>query len=327
MKVVGTAGHVDHGKSALVKALTGIDPDRLVEEQKREMTIDLGFAWLDLPSGEQVGIVDVPGHRDFVENMLAGVGGIDAVIFVIAADEGVMPQTKEHLAILDLLKVPAGVVALTKSDLVEAEWLGMMKDDIRKFLTPSILKGAPIIPVSSKTGEGIDELKRQLGNILNLVKPRLNNSHPRLPIDRIFTITGFGTVVTGTLLDGFLKVGEEVEVAPQGLRGRIRGLQTYKKKVIQAGPGSRVAVNLSGLDVAQIKRGNVLIEPGQYQPTTFFDAKVEAIHDSSRPLKHGEVLKIFKGQLRSWHTSVCSRWMNCRRGRLAGHNSRQNPPS
>jgi len=206
-----------------------------------------------------------------------------------------MPQTKEHLAILDLLKVPAGVVALTKSDLVEAEWLGMMKDDIRKFLTPSILKGAPIIPVSSKTGEGIDELKRQLGNILNLVKPRLNNSHPRLPIDRIFTITGFGTVVTGTLLDGFLKVGEEVEVAPQGLRGRIRGLQTYKKKVIQAGPGSRVAVNLSGLDVAQIKRGNVLIEPGQYQPTTFFDAKVEAIHDSSRPLKHGEVLKIFQG--------------------------------
>jgi selenocysteine-specific elongation factor len=295
MKVVGTAGHVDHGKSTLVKALTGINPDRLKEEQKREMTIDLGFAWLTLPNNEQVGIVDVPGHRDFIENMLAGVGGIHAVIFVIGADEGIMPQTREHLAILNILQIKAGVVALTKCDLVDHEWLEMIQEDVRQFLAGTTLEKAPIIPVSSKNGAGLEQLKVELSSILATIPQRKINGHPRLPIDRVFTISGFGTVVTGTLLDGSLKVGSEIEILPSGVRGRIRGLQSYKQKEDTIQAGSRCAVNISGVDVGQIQRGDVVVEPGQYETTQRFDADIEMLSDASGPLHHGDEVKLFTG--------------------------------
>ena len=208
MRVIGTAGHVDHGKSTLVAALTGIHPDRLKEEKEREMTIDLGFAWMDLPSGETVGIVDVPGHRDFIENMLAGVGGIDAVLFVIAADEGIMPQTREHLAILDLLEIPAGVVALTKIDMVDdPEWLDLVENDVAEVFKGTVLEDAPILRVSARKGIGLDALRNALDDCLRMQPARADHARPRLPIDRVFSITGFGTVVTGTLMDGSLESG------------------------------------------------------------------------------------------------------------------------
>ncbi|MGC8827133.1 MAG: selenocysteine-specific translation elongation factor, partial [Anaerolineae bacterium] len=232
MGVLGTAGHVDHGKSSLVLALTGIDPDRLREEKEREMTIDLGFAWLDLPDGQRVGIVDVPGHKDFIKNMLAGVGGIDAALLVIAADEGPMPQTREHLDILDLLQVKAGIVALTKIDLVDdPEWLELVEAEIAELLGGTSLEGVPIIRVSSRTGEGLDRLKEEIGRLMKSIGARQGKGRGRLPVDRAFTIAGFGTVVTGTLLDGPFRVGDEVEIQPKGLRARIRGLQSHKQKL------------------------------------------------------------------------------------------------
>ena len=220
MRVIGTAGHVDHGKSTLVAALTGIHPDRLKEEQEREMTIDLGFAWMALPNSEQLGIVDVPGHRDFIENMLAGVGGIDAVLFVVAADEGVMPQTREHLAILDILQIETGVIALTKTDLVDdPEWLDLVEADVSQAVQGTVLADAPLVRVSAKTQTGLDALVGALQTCLAQRPQRSDLGRPRLPIDRVFTIPGFGTVVTGTLIDGRFKLGEEVEVMPAGLRG------------------------------------------------------------------------------------------------------------
>jgi selenocysteine-specific elongation factor len=246
MRVIGTAGHVDHGKSRLVYALTGIDPDRLREEQERQMTIDLGFAWMTLPNGESIGIIDVPGHRDFIENMLAGVGGIDAALLVIAADEGVMPQTREHLAILDLLDIKQGVVALTKKDLVEDEsWLELVRGDIEQLIASTHLADAQIVPVSATTGEGLDLLINALSDVLDETQLKQDLGRPRLSIDRAFTISGFGTVVTGTLIDGVLQVGQEIEILPVGIQGRIRGLQTHKTQIEQAVPGSRVAVNLT----------------------------------------------------------------------------------
>ena len=212
MFVLGTAGHVDHGKSALVQALTGIDPDRLAQEKERGMTIDLGFAWLKLPSGQEIGIVDVPGHERFVRNMLAGAGGIDIAMLVIAANEGVMPQTREHLAILDLLGISKGVVALTKRDLVDKEWLDLVRLDIEELLKPTTLSGAPIVPVSAVTREGLPELLDIIDKQLANTQPKKDKGKPRLPIDRIFTISGSGTVVTGTLIDGSLNTGQEVEI-------------------------------------------------------------------------------------------------------------------
>jgi len=227
--VIGTAGHVDHGKSTLIKRLTGINPDRLKIEQDREMSIELGFAWLKLPNGEDIGIIDVPGHRDFIENMLAGVGGIDAALFVVAADEGVMPQTREHLAILDLLQIPAGVIALTKVDLVDdPEWLDMVETDLRETLRNTVLADAPIVRVSARSGIGLDELVQRIQEILSKRPHRPDLGRPRLPVDRVFTLPGFGTIVTGTLLDGHLSVGDPVEILPAGITGRIRSLQTHK---------------------------------------------------------------------------------------------------
>lgn len=296
MRVIGTAGHVDHGKSTLVAALTGIHPDRLKEEQDREMTIDLGFAWMTLPGGEQVGIVDVPGHRDFIENMLAGIGGIDAVLFVIAADEGVMPQTREHLAILDLLQVETGLIVLTKTDLVEGDgWLDLVEEDVRSTVKGTVLENAPIIRVSAKTGLGLDQLVSALEACLQSRPARPNLGRPRLPIDRVFTIAGFGTVVTGTLIDGRLSLGQEVEILPSGLRGRIRGLQTHKRKEQEASPGSRTAVNISGLDVEQIRRGDLLAFPGKYLPTRLLDVHFRLLPDTLGPLKHSSEGKFFLG--------------------------------
>jgi len=294
--VIGTAGHVDHGKSTLVQALTGINPDRLREEQEREMTIDLGFAWLTLPNGEQVGIVDVPGHRDFIENMLAGVGGIDAALFVIAADEGVMPQTREHLAILDLLRIPGGVVALTKIDLIDdPDWLELVQADVSEALQGTVLDGAPIIPVSARTGQGLAELTAALQEVLARPPPRPDRGRPRLWIDRVFTIGGFGTVVTGTLVDGHLEVGQEVEILPRGLRARIRGLQTHKTRIQRAVPGSRVAINLTGISKQDLARGDLVTTPGWLRPTTLTDVRLDLLRDAPFPLKHNAFVKFFCG--------------------------------
>jgi selenocysteine-specific elongation factor len=296
MHVIGTAGHVDHGKSSLVQALTGTNPDRLKEEREREMTIDLGFAWLTLPSGEEVGIVDVPGHRDFLENMLAGVGGIDAALFVIAADEGMMPQTIEHLAILDILQVQGGVVALTKIDLIDdPDWLDLVEDDISSALKNTVLETAPIVRVSSRTHQGIPELLDRLDDCLAERPPRPDLRRPRLPIDRVFTMAGFGTVVTGTLSDGSLHTASEVEILPSGLHSRIRGLQTHRRKEETAVPGSRTAVNLSGVNIEQVKRGEVLTYPGTYQPSRRIDVRFRLLPDLTLPLKHDTSVKFFLG--------------------------------
>jgi len=296
MRVIGTAGHVDHGKSTLVLALTGINPDRLREEQERQMTIDLGFAWMTLPAGEEVGIIDVPGHRDFIENMLAGVGGIDAALLVIAADEGVMPQTREHLAILDLLQVHRSVVALAKIDLVhEPHWLDLVREEIEQLLEHSGLSGSPIVPVSSTTGEGLEQLKHSLEQVLSAAAPRPDLGRPRLPVDRAFSIAGFGTVVTGTLVDGALEVGQEVQVLPGGQRARVRGLQTHKSPVQSAVVGSRVAANLTGIEVRQIRRGDVLVQPDSEQATTRLDVRFRLLADAPQRIRHNQAAKLFLG--------------------------------
>src|SRR3990172_2957920 len=296
MHVIGTAGHVDHGKSALVLALTGMDPDRLREEQERQMTIDLGFAWLTLPGGEEIGIIDVPGHRDFIENMLAGVGAIEAALLVVAADEGVMPQTSEHLAILDLLEVSRGVVALTKIDLVEdASWLDLVHEDVRHALDGTPLAQAPIVPVSSVTGQGVENLKAALAWVLQGSPPRCETGRQCMSVDRAFTISGFGTIVTGTLVDGALDVGQEVEVLPAGRRGRIRGLQTHKTKVEHADPGRRLAINLTGVEVGDLERGNVISTPGAYTPTRMLDVRFRLLAEADATLKHDQRVKLFLG--------------------------------
>ncbi len=295
MSCIGTAGHIDHGKSTLVKALTGIDPDRLAEEKERGMTIDLGFAWLKLPSGREVSIVDVPGHEGFIKNMLAGVGGIDAALLVVAADEGIMPQTREHLAILDLLRVRRGVVVLTKADLVDEEWIELVREEVAEQLQPTTLAGAEIIPVSAYTGKGLPALVAQLERIFDETEERHNIARPRLPIDRVFTMTGFGTVVTGTLLDGVFKAGQEVEVLPQGLKTRIRSLQTHRHQVEVATPGSRVAMNLANVPRTELERGNVVTLPGQLQRTMLIDARIQLLADAARPVGHNTLVEFYSG--------------------------------
>ncbi|MFQ6057874.1 MAG: selenocysteine-specific translation elongation factor [Anaerolineae bacterium] len=296
MRVIGTAGHVDHGKSVLVEALTGIDPDRLKEEKERGMTIDLGFAWLTLPSGQTVSIVDVPGHEDFIKNMLAGVGGIDAALLVVAADEGVMPQTREHLAILDLLRVKSGIVALTKIDLIDdPEWLELVEADVAELLEGTCLEGAEIVPLSARTGQGLDRLLAGLDRLLAATASRPDLGRPRLAIDRVFTIAGFGTVVTGTLIDGRFRVGQEVEILPRGLKSRVRGLQTHKRKIEEAVPGSRVAMNLTGVSTEQLQRGDVVTTPGWLAPTQLIDVRLQILPDAPKPLKHNVEVEFFSG--------------------------------
>ena len=282
--IVGTAGHVDHGKTTLIQAMTGINTDRLKEEQERGLTIDLGFASLALPSGRTVGIVDVPGHERFLKNMLAGATGVDIALLVVAADEGVMPQTKEHIDILGLLESRQGVVALTKCDAVEADWLGVVEEDLRDYLADTFLRDARIVRVSGVTGDGIPELVGEIDRLAEIAEARPASGPFRLPIDRVFTMTGFGTVVTGTLVSGTMKIGDAVRVLPKGIDSRVRGIQVHGKKQESAQAGSRVAVNLAGVEVADLERGDVLLPPGYLQASSAIDASVRVLEDAPRPL-------------------------------------------
>ncbi len=295
MFVLGTAGHIDHGKSVLVQALTGIDPDRLREEKERGMTIDLGFAWFKLPSGREVGIVDVPGHERFISNMLAGVGGIDLALLIVAADDSVMPQTKEHLAILDLLGVRRGVVVITKKDLVDEELLSLVALEVEELVRSTSLSEAPVVAESAATGEGLPEHISVIDECLNSTEPRRDIGRPRLPIDRVFTISGSGTVVTGTLIDGSLSRGQEVEIIPPGVKSRLRGLQTHMSRIDTASPGSRVAANLTGVTTSQLKRGDVLTNPGWLVATTMLDARLRLLPHVRRPLRHNANVSFYTG--------------------------------
>ncbi|HEX5836060.1 MAG TPA: selenocysteine-specific translation elongation factor, partial [Pyrinomonadaceae bacterium] len=282
--IVGTAGHIDHGKSALVRALTGTDPDRLPEEKRRGITIDLGFADLEL-NDFRFGFVDVPGHERFVRNMLAGAHGIDLLALVIAADEGVMPQTREHFDICRLLGVQNGLVVITKRDLVEAEMLPLVEDEARALAAGSFLEGAPVVSVSSKTGEGLEQLKSQLTQIAARVPPRSADFTTRLPIDRAFSMKGFGAVVTGTLISGQITDGDELELRPNGLKVRVRGLQVHGQAVKQAHAGQRTAVNVAGIDTAQVERGMILGPAGRLRPSQIIDVWIDALPDVARPIR------------------------------------------
>ena len=284
--VLGTAGHIDHGKTSLIKALTDIDTDRLKEEKERGITIDLGFAFLNLTDEVQLGIVDVPGHERFVKNMLAGVGGIDLVLLVIAADEGVMPQTREHLAICELLQVQEGLVALTKTDMVEAEWLELVRDDTAEFLRGTFLEGKPIVPVSSRTGEGLEALLQTLRGACESLSPRTSGGPVRLPIDRVFTMRGFGAVVTGTLFSGCVRLEDRLEVLPKREVARVRGLQAHSQTVSEAVAGQRTAVNLQGVELDDLQRGDVLATPGRFPTTYMLDVTLKLLDDAPRALKH-----------------------------------------
>jgi selenocysteine-specific elongation factor len=293
--VIGTAGHVDHGKSTLVRALTGIDPDRLAEEKAREMTIDLGFAWLKLPSGREVGVIDVPGHEHFVKNMLAGVSGMDLALLIVAANESIKQQTREHLAILDLMEVPQAVMVITQADLADADQVALVGMEIEDLIEPTRFAGASVVAVSSVTGQGLNELKIVIDRVLDKAQPRRDIGKPRLPLDRVFTISGSGTVVTGTLIDGSLALGQEVEVVPSGLKSRVRGLQTHKAQLNTVGPGNRAAVNLVGISSADLKRGQVLTRPCWLTPTAMLDARLRLLVQPGRPLRHNTEVSFHTG--------------------------------
>ncbi len=295
MFVVGTAGHVDHGKSTLIQALTGIDPDRLLEEKSRGMTIELGFAWLTLPSGAEISIVDVPGHERFIKNMLMGAGGVDVALLIVAADEGVMPQTREHLAILDLLGIDTGLIVMTKKDLVDQDWLDLVTLEVQETLEGTSLENADVVAVSAENGEGLDEFRAALDKLITGLLSHRSTGNPRLPVDRSFTISGFGTVVTGTLADGSLKVGQEVEILPSGQRARIRSLQVHETSHDQIGPGTRLAVNLSGIGHSDIDRGDLLTTVGWLESSSAFDATFRVIPDAPRPVRHNHKVTLFAG--------------------------------
>ena len=282
--IVGTAGHIDHGKSSLVEALTGTNPDRLEEEKRRGITLDLGFAFLTL-DGVRLGLVDVPGHERFVRNMLAGAGGIDLVLLVVAADEGIKPQTREHFEICRLLGIPRGIIAITKSDLVDADSLGLVRLEIEEFVRGSFLDGAPIMPVSARSGAGLDELKNELRRAAQAVAVKDATQHFRLPIDRSFAMKGFGTVVTGTLISGAVKVEDEVELYPARKRLRVRGLHSGGKQIERAVAGQRTAVNLAAIEHEEITRGMVLAPAGIFEATQRVDARVTLL-GSAPPLKN-----------------------------------------
>ena len=295
MYVVGTAGHVDHGKSTLVEALTGIDPDRFEEEKRRGLTIDLGFAWLTLPSGREIGIVDVPGHERFIRNMLAGVGAVDAAMFVVAADEGWMPQSAEHLQILDFLQVGRGVLVVTKSDLVDADLLELAAEEAFERVQGTALHGAPVVAVSAKTGAGLDELRATLDDVLATTAGSPDRGRPRLFVDRSFTIAGAGTVVTGTLTGGRLHTDDEVDVLGTGATARIRSLQTHRRTVDEATPGSRVAINLVGLGRRDVSRGDAIGRAGRWLLTDTFAARLRAARDLDHQLIERGAYELYAG--------------------------------
>ena len=294
--IVGTAGHIDHGKTALVKALTGVDADRFPEEKLRGITIDIGFAELKLDD-LQIGFVDVPGHEKFVKNMLAGASGIDLVLLIIAADEGVMPQTREHFEICRLLEIKAGLIVLTKKDLVDEELLEFVRLDAQELVENSFLENAPVIELSAKTGEGIEEFKRVLRKTAAEIPNRKNETVARLPVDRSFSVKGFGAVVTGTLVSGEIIETQELEILPIGKKVRVRGLQTHGKAVKAAHIGQRTAINLGGIDHAEIERGMVLTVPNVLRPTQIFDAQIEVLKDAKRALKSRQRVRVHIGTI------------------------------
>jgi selenocysteine-specific elongation factor len=291
--ILGTAGHIDHGKSTLVKALTGTDPDRLKEEKERGITLDLGFASLDLPGGNRLGIVDVPGHEGLIKNMLAGVGGMDIVMLVIAADEGIMPQTREHLAICDLLQVKKGLIVLTKLDMVDKDWLALVQDDVRTFVKGTFLERSPLVPVSSRTGENLPLLVQELAKLSNEVSPKSSSGILRLPIDRVFTMKGFGTVVTGTLLSGTISTDQEVEILPKEIRTKVRGIQSHNQAAKRSIAGQRTAINLQGVEKDQLSRGDTIVSTGYFTPTRTLDAKLALLEQAPRGLKTGSRIRFY----------------------------------
>lgn len=293
--ILGTAGHVDHGKTALVKALTGIDTDRLKEEKERGITIELGFASLTLPQGRVLGLVDVPGHERFIKNMVAGAAGIDLVVMVIAADEGVMPQTKEHLHICSLLGIKKGLVALTKIDLVDQSWLELVTEDIRNFLQGTFLAAAPVIPLSALTGQGLPELRQALEDVAGQVEEAADSGIFRLPVDRVFTMKGFGTVVTGTLLAGKVRLGEELVILPGQITAKVRGIQVHNQPVEAAETGQRTAINLQGVEKAVILRGNVLAHPATVTPSRRLDVALDYLAATGRKLKNRTLVRLHVG--------------------------------
>lgn len=284
--IMGTAGHIDHGKTSLIKALTGINCDRLAEEQKRGITIELGFAYLDLTPDIRLGVIDVPGHERFVKNMVAGAAGIDFVLLVIAADEGIMPQTREHLEICSLLGIRAGLVALTKTDMVEEEWLELVREEVGAYLQGTFLEGAPIMPVSAHSGAGLPELRAAILELATTFSPDRRSDLFRLPVDRVFTMKGHGTVITGTSISGVLRLGEEIEIVPSGHRSKVRGLQVHGVTTDTARAGERTAVNLYGLEVADLERGEVLAHPQTLFPSLVWDVEMTCLSSSPNPLKH-----------------------------------------
>ena len=293
--VLGTAGHVDHGKTALIKALTGVDTDRLREEKERGITIELGFASLNLPSGQTVGIVDVPGHEKFIKNMVAGAAGIDVVMLVIAADEGIMPQTKEHLHICSLLGITTGIVALTKIDLVEKDWLELVKSEITEYLSGSFLENAPIVPVSAIKQKGLTDLITSIDAAVRKINEKTDDGIFRLPVDRVFTMKGFGTVITGTMVSDHIKVGEEIEILPEAITTRIRGIQVHNQPVEEAWAGQRTAINLQGIEKSTIERGNVLVRPKTVWASKRLDVFVEFLTSNSKNLKNRALVRLHTG--------------------------------
>ena len=293
--IIGTAGHVDHGKTLLIKALTGIDTDRLIEEKKRGITIELGFAHLDWPDGTQAGIVDVPGHEKFIKNMLAGAGGIDLALLVIAADDGIMPQTIEHLDILTLLGIKDGLIVITKADLVDPEWLELMQEEITDRVQGTFLEGKPIVTVSAYTGQGIPELKEMLRGLVQKAEEKSLRIPFRLPIDRVFSVDGFGTVVTGTLIEGSINEGDPTQLVPSGIQTRIRNLQVHGKNVTTAYAGQRVAINLAGLKKDDIRRGDTLAKPDSVRISRMLDVRLQNLKNSGRIIKNDSLVHLFHG--------------------------------
>lgn len=293
--IIGTAGHIDHGKTTLIKALTGRETDTLKEEKDRGISINLGFTYFDLPSGKRAGIVDVPGHERFVKNMLAGIGGIDIVVLVIAADEGIMPQTREHLNILELLDIKRGIIAVTKKDAVDEEWLKMITDDIKKEVNGTFLKDAPMIAVSSITGEGLDELTKVIDEITDEVEEKDTVTDFRIPVDRVFTVSGFGTVITGTLISGNIKEGDACEIYTNGVKTKIRGIQVHEKSVKEAFAGQRVAINLANVKTEEVDRGNVVAKPGIMESSLMIDCRLKYLKDAPRQLNNRDRVRIYHG--------------------------------
>lgn len=293
--IIGTAGHIDHGKTTLIKALTGRDTDRLKEEKERGISIELGFTYFDLPSGRRAGIIDVPGHERFIKNMLAGAGGIDVVVLVIAADEGVMPQTREHLNILSLLQVKKGIIAVTKKDMVDQEWLDMIIEQISEEVADSFLKDAKIIPVSSVTGDGLKELVAEIDKVTEVVEEKDTKNVFRLPVDRSFTVTGFGTVVTGTLISGSISEGDRIEIYPQKIETRVRSIQVHEKNVKTAYAGQRVAINIANVKLDEIQRGDVLTQPGRMETTMMLDAKLMILKSACKSIDNRDRLRLYHG--------------------------------